>query len=94
MQKKNDIAFQTQDFNWHSVFPHMIARGDYSFFATKGGGYSREGDSSFKGGDSFKYCSLEVIPYIFCFIIPLLILKIITSNKLNMEILSVPDLVP
>lgn len=44
--KKNDIAFQTQDFNWHSVFPHMIARGDYSFFAPKGGGYSREGDSS------------------------------------------------
>ena len=44
--KKNDIAFQTRDFTWHSVFPHMIARGDYSFFAPKGGGYSREGDSS------------------------------------------------
>ena len=24
----------------------MIARGDYSFFAPKGGGYSREGDSA------------------------------------------------
>ena len=30
-----------------------------SFFAQKGGDYSREGD--YEGGDYFKYCSLEVI---------------------------------
>lgn len=43
--KKNDMAFETQDFNWHSVFPSIIAGGNYSFFAPKGGSYSREGDS-------------------------------------------------
>ena len=44
-------------------------------------------------GDYFKYCSLKVVPYIRCFIFPFRE-KIITSNKLNMGILSVPNLVP
>ena len=28
LRKKNDIAFETQDFNWHSVFPSIIAGGN------------------------------------------------------------------
>ena len=47
----------------------------------------------FEGGDYFSYCSLEVVPYISCFITPLN-QTIITSNKLNMGLLSVPNLVP
>ena len=43
--QKKDIGSETQDFNWHSVFPRIIAGGNYSFFAPKGGSYSREGDS-------------------------------------------------
>ena len=37
----------------------------------------------FEGGDFFKFCSLEVVPHIFCFIIPLS-QNIITWNKLKM----------
>ena len=40
----------------------------FLFFAPKGGDYSRE-------GVYFKCCSLEVMPYIFCFIIPLNVKK-------------------
>ena len=50
----------------------------------------------FKGGDYFKYCSLEVVPKIFCFIISLS-QKIITPSKLNIWALifkTVPNLVP
>ena len=57
-----------------------------SFFAQKCGDYSRE-------GDYFRYCLLEVVPEKVCFIFPLN-KKIITSNKLNMGFLSVPNLVP
>ena len=55
---------------WYGYFLESPnSRGQYySLFEPKGGSYSRE-------GDSFKYCSLEVMPYIFCFIIPLLINK-------------------
>ena len=66
-----------------SVFPRMIA-GDYYyyfFFHTKRGRLF-EGRRLFKGDDYFKYCSLEVVPKIFCFIISSN-QKIITSNKLN-----------
>ena len=52
-------------------FPQIIAGGDYFFFGTKRG-------RLFEGGVYFKYCSSEVMLYIFCFIIPL-----ITSKKLN-----------
>ena len=48
-----------------------------SFFAQKCGDYSRE-------GDYFRYCLLEVVPEIVCFIFPLN-KKIITSNKLNID---------
>ena len=41
------------------------SRGQLLYFLhKKGGDYSRK-------GDYFKYCSLEVVPFIFCFIIPL-----------------------
>ena len=36
-----------------TVFPRIIAGGDFFFFAQKGGDY-------FEGGAYFKYCSLEV----------------------------------
>ena len=67
------------------MFPRIIAGGDYFFFRTKRGRF-------FAGSDYFKYCSVEVVPLIFCFIFPLN-QKIITSNKLNMGFLSVPNLV-
>ena len=44
------------------------------------------------GVDYFKYCLLEVMPWIFCFIIPLN-KKLSHQIKLNMGILSVPNLV-
>ena len=66
----------------HTVFPRIIARGDYFFFGAKRGRLFA-GRRIFEGGDRFKYCSLEVVPYIFCFIFPLN-QKIITSIKLNM----------
>ena len=52
-----------------------ISRGDYFFLRLKSG-------LLFQGGVYFKCCSLEVVPQIFCFIIPLY-QKIITSNKLH-----------
>ena len=58
----------------------------FSLIASKVGDYLRE-------GKYFKYCSLEVIQQIFCFLIPLN-QKIITSNKLNLGFLHVPNLVP
>ena len=57
-------------------------RGDYFFFRFKRGQLF-EGRRLLEGGDYFKYCSLKVVPQLFCFIIPL-IQKIIMSNKLNM----------
>ena len=51
------------------------------FFHTKRGRLFK-GRRLLKGDDYFKYCSLEVVPKIFCFIISLN-QKIITSNKLN-----------
>ena len=78
---------------WHTVFPWIIPGGDYFFFRIKrgkGGDYSRE-------GDYFSYCSLDDVPkiyiYIQIFLIPLN-QAIITSNKLNMGFLSVPNWVP
>ena len=78
---------------WHTVFPWIIPGGDYFFFRIKrgkGGDYSRE-------GDYFSYCSLDDVPkiyiYIHIFLIPLN-QAIITSNKLNMGFLSVPNWVP
>ena len=80
---------------WHTVFPWIISGGNYFFFRIKrgkGGDYSRE-------GDYFSYCSLDDVPkiyiyiYIFFFLIPLN-QAIITSNKLNMGFLSVPNWVP
>ena len=66
--------------------------GNY-FFPPKGGDNSREGDSLTEG-NYFKYCSLEVVREIFCFIIQLT-QKIITSNNyLNMGLISVTSLVP
>ena len=61
----------------------MIA-GDYYyyFFSHQKGAILFEGRRLFKGDDYFKYCSLEVVPKIFCFIISSN-QKIITSNKLN-----------
>ena len=69
----------------------MIAGDYYFFFTPKGGDYLREGDYSRETIFSKLYCSLEVVPKIFCFIISLN-QKIITSNKLNiiMGFLSVP----
>ena len=79
--------------NCHTVFPRIISGGDYFFFRIKrgkGGDYSRE-------GDYFSYCSLDAVPkkyiYIYIFFIPLN-QAIITSNKLNMGFLSVPNWVP
>ena len=46
-----------------TVFPRIIAGGVYFYFRTKRG-------RLFEGGDYFKYFSQEVVPYIFCFIIP------------------------
>ena len=47
LRKKNDIAFETQDFNWHSVyFPSIIAGGNIILFSHQKGAVSREGDSS------------------------------------------------
>ena len=40
---------------WDTVFPQIIAGGDYFFFRTKRG-------RLFEGGDYFKYCRLEVVP--------------------------------
>ena len=69
----------------NNVFPRITAGGDHFFFRIKGGRLF-EGRRLFEGGDYFKYSSLEIVLSIFCFII--------TSNKLNMSFLSVPNLVP
>ena len=39
LRKKNDIAFETQDFNWHSVFPsiNIIAGGNIVLFSHQKG---------------------------------------------------------
>ena len=47
------------------------SRGNHYFFAQKGGDYLRE-------SDYFKYCSLEVAPFKFCFIYPTKTRKVIT----------------
>ena len=45
----------------NTVFPQIIAGGNYFFFRTKRGRLS-------DGGDYLKYCSLEVVPSILCYI--------------------------
>ena len=35
--QKNDIAFETQDFNWHSVFPSIIAGDNIILFSHQKG---------------------------------------------------------
>ena len=52
-----------------TVFPQIIALGDFFFFRTKRGQLF-EGRQLFAGDDYFKFCSLEVTPLIFCLIIP------------------------
>ena len=74
-----------------TVVPRVIARGHYYFFHTKRE-WLFEGRHLFKGDNYFKYSSLEVVPLIVRFIFPLNE-KIITSNKLDMGFLSVPNLV-
>ena len=70
-----------------TIFPRIIARGDNFFFTQKGW-------QLFEGGDYFKWFSLEVVPMeVFCFIVTWN-QKTITSNKLNMGFLIVPNLVP
>ena len=70
-----------------TIFPRIIARGNYFFFTQKGW-------QLFEGGDYFKWFSLEVVPLeVFCFIVTWN-QKTITSNKLNMGFLIVPNLVP
>ena len=85
------------------------SRGDYHFFCTNRGRLF-EGRQLLEERSYFKYCSLEVVPHIFCFIplnqklitsnklnmgfLSVLNQKLITSNKLNMGFLSVPNLVP
>ena len=59
---------------WNTVFPRIIAGGNYFFFRSKRG-------RLLDGGDYLKYCSLEVVPSIFCYIF-LLDQKIITLNIL------------
>ena len=43
-----------------TVFPRIIARGDYFFFRKRGRIF--EGRGLFEGSDYFRYCSLEVGP--------------------------------
>ena len=70
-----------------TIFPRIIARGDYFFF-------TRKGWRLFEGGGYFKWFSLEVVPLeVFCFIVTWN-QKTITTNKLNMGFLIVPNLVP
>ena len=77
---------------WNTVFPRIIAGGNYFFFRSKRG-------RLLDGGDYLKYCSLEVVPSIFCYIL-LLNQKIITLNILMGSWLntgffqSIPSLVP
>ena len=37
LHKKNDIAFETQDFKLHSVFPSIIAGGNIILFSNQKG---------------------------------------------------------
>ena len=37
LRKKNDIAFETQDFKLHSVFPSIIAEGNIILFSNQKG---------------------------------------------------------
>ena len=66
-----------------TVFPRIIAR-VISYFAQKGGDYSRKAIIS--NIAYRKSCPKDVVFFIFK--------KIITLNKLNMGFLSVPNLVP
>ena len=45
----------------HTVFPRIIAGGDFFYFRTKRGRLF-EGRRLFEGGDYFKYLSQEVVP--------------------------------
>ena len=51
----------------YCISSNLIAGGDYYFFRTKRQRLL-EGRRLFEEGDYFKYCSLEVVPQIFCFI--------------------------
>ena len=56
--------------NEYTVFPQIIAMGNFFFFFRTKRGQLFEGRQLFAGGDYFKFCSLEVTPLIFCLIIP------------------------
>ena len=45
----------------HTVFPRIIAGGDYFFFRTERGRLFK-GRRLFEGGDYFKYFSQEIVP--------------------------------
>ena len=42
LRKKNDIAFETQDFKLHSVFPSIIARDNIILFSNQKGAVIQE----------------------------------------------------
>ena len=69
------LVSKNQNCPKHCISLNNISRGDYFFLRLKSG-------LLFERGVYFKCCSLEVVPQIFCFIIPLY-KKIITSNKLH-----------
>ena len=54
----------------NTVFPRIIAGGNYFFFCTKRG-------RLLDGGDYLNYCSLEVVPSILCYIF------LLTHSPLN-----------
>ena len=70
----------------YRISSNNTAGGDYFSFAQKGGDYSREAIISNVG--QWKSCPKYI------FFVFTLNKKIITSNKLNMGFLSVPNLVP
>ena len=79
---------------WHTVFPWIIPGGDYFFFRIKRG----KGGWLFEGRRLFQLLltgrrAQNIYIYIHIFLIPLN-QAIITSNKLNMGFLSVPNWVP
>ena len=77
---------------WNTVFPRIIAGGNYFFFRTKRG-------RLLDGGDYLKYCSLEVVPSIFMLYFPIKSknnhVSILMGSWLNVGFFqSIPSLVP
>ena len=60
---KNSYSFRD------TVFPRIVAGSDYFYFRTKRGRLFQV-RRLFEGGDQFRYFPQEVVPYIFCSIIP------------------------